>query len=492
MILGRREIMQLHIVEMSTQKQASDWEYARTIALPFQLQLTSGESVECQEILRLLPGRRLVAVAEVAGKKVLLKLFMGNKQRSDATDDSNGVKALLKANITTPNLLQESQVVDKGYPALLLEYLPDTISYREAWQRASAMDQQKMLQALVTMVAQQHEHGLKQRDFHLRNFIVDQSGIVYAIDGGDYAISSRPISRHQALKNLGMLFGHLPADVLVTHRNLLQVYLDLRHWTGADEIYTVVLRNSKGFRRWRANAISSKAFRNCSEFQVRHLGRLRICQRRDFPADELDDWIATSKLDFVESDGCLLKPGNSQTVWKTRIANQDVVLKRYNLKNWHHALRRAVTRSRASRSWQNAIRLGAYHIATPEPLAMIEERWGPLHGRAWLITRVAEGKGADQYFKDLEENDLLTHDASRLASIIKDFSENGIVHGDMKATNFVMDERILQVIDLDSMSLPLVSWYREHAIGEDRQRFLENWSQPWLLKIFEDLLDERQ
>lgn len=475
---------------MNTEKQTSDWEYARNIALPFQLELTSGELVQCQEILRLLPGRRLVAVAEVAGKKVLLKLFMGNKQRSDATDDSNGVKALLKANITTPNLLQESHVVDKGYPALLLEYLPDTISYREAWQQANVMDQQKMLQALVTMVAHQHEHGLKQRDFHLRNFIVDPSGTVYAIDGGDYAISSRPISRHQALKNLGMLFGHLPEGVLATHRTLLQVYQDLRRWTGGEEIYNVVLRNSKRFRRWRARANSSKAFRNCSEFQIRHLGRLRICQRRDFPADELDNWIAASNLDFVESEGCLLKSGNSQTVWKTRIADQDVVLKRYNLKNWRHALRRAVTRSRASRSWQNAIQLRAYYIATPEPLAMIEERWGPLRGRAWLITRVAQGKGADQYFKDIREND--SHDASRLASIIKNFSVNGIVHGDMKATNFVMDEKILQVIDLDSMSLPLVSWYREHAIEADRQRFLENWSPPWLRKKFEDLLDERQ
>ena len=59
-----------------------DWEYARDIGLPFTLELVSGPPLVCREILRCLPGRRLVCRAEQGGNTLLVKLFMGQARRS--------------------------------------------------------------------------------------------------------------------------------------------------------------------------------------------------------------------------------------------------------------------------------------------------------------------------------------------------------------------------------------------------------------------------
>ncbi len=232
-----------------------------------------------------------------------------------------------------------------------------------------------------------------------------------------------------------------------------------------------------------ARRISRKAYRNCSEFLVRRWRGLRICQRRDLPVDVLDAWMEFSGLAPMEGES-ILKPGNSQTVWRARLGENEVVVKRYNLKNLWHALRRAFSRSRASRSWENAHRLRAYHIATPRPLAMIEERWGLLRRRAWLITDPARGKGANRYIPRHSDEENLR----RLADTVAAFGENGLVHGDMKATNFIMSDDSVEVIDLDAMRRPRTGPARRARIYRDRQRFLRNWKGE-LRQRFRRLLD---
>ena len=467
---------------------SSDWEHSRDIQLPFSLTLASGEELECREILRLLPGRRLVARADLADKTVLLKMFLDARRRSEAAEDSKGARALADAGISTPALLWESSVSGKDYPVLVFEYLHGTSVFREAWEEASKERQSRLLTRLLEMVGQQHEAGLRQRDFHLRNFLVDEQEKLYAIDGGDFAIGAHPVGRRLSLKNLGSLFGHLPLEVLQKERGLLEAYLSKREWVNDDKTYKKIEKNSIRFRRRRARVISSKAFRDCSEFQVRRKSNLRICQRRDFSADALDRWIEQTGMELDESSS-MLKDGHSQTVWRTRIGNREVVVKRYNLKNSLHAFRRALTRSRASRSWQNAHRLRAYHIPTPEPIAMIEERRGVLRGRAWLITEVAEGTGANIYFRSARDDEATIASMARLAAVVNRFGVNGIAHGDMKATNFILNGENIQVIDLDSMWQPLFSWRLRGAIAKDRKRFMKNWKDKRLRKAFSRLLN---
>lgn len=461
-----------------------DWEHSREIGLPFTLSLETGGDLRCVAVLRCLPGRRLVCKAYLGDEPVLMKLFLDAQMEQEAAADSRGVEALMAAGIRTPALLARDRVAGQGYPLLLFEYLPGTSSFREGWELAGPSQQSLLIADLLRMVARQHQAGLRQRDFHLRNFLLDPEGDLYAIDGGDYLVKEAQVNKPAALKNLGVLFGHLPRKVLSNDPELLEHYLQLRQWPSTQGLMKEVLTGANSFRRRRARIISRKAFRNCSEFRVWRKGSLHINQRRDLDSQALIDWIEASRLDLVPEKDVMLKPGNSQTVWQTRLGDMDVVVKRYNIKNWRHALRRAFSRSRASRSWENAHALRAYHIHTPEPLAMIEQRAGPLRRKTWFITRVADGTGANEFFRGRELPES-SSDMRRLADLVLAFGENELVHGDMKATNFILSARAVQVIDLDSMRQGAGSV----AIAEDRRRFLANWQErPDMREAFGELL----
>ncbi len=465
---------------MSHTEDRQDWEHKREISLPFQLSLETGEDLKCVSVLRCLPGRRLVCKAWLNDKPVLAKLFLDAQREQEAAVDAAGVEALMAAHIATPALLTRGKVANKGHPVILFEYVPEASSFREGWESADASRQSSLLASLLQMVANQHLAGLRQRDFHLRNFLLDKQGGLYAIDGGDYLVADTAVGKTTALKNLGVLFGHLPRRALVQEPELLNNYLELRQWQPDPEFLARVLGVADSFRRRRARIISRKAFRDCSEFKVWCMGALHICQRRDLESQALTDWIEKSQLDFIPESDVMLKPGNSQTVWQTRIGDIDVVVKRYNLKHWRHALRRAFSRSRASRSWENAHALRAYHIKTPEPLAMIEERTGPLRRRAWFITRVAEGVGAKRLLSGKHPSEVQS-EILRLTALVSAFAENNLLHGDMKATNFILSDHSAQVIDLDSMQQDA----NAQEIVQDRQRFLANWQgEPELQQEF--------
>jgi tRNA A-37 threonylcarbamoyl transferase component Bud32 len=460
-----------------------DWEYRREIALPFFLTLDDGPELQCEEILRILPGRRLVCRASQGDKPVLVKLFLGGNRQREALEDALGVKAMMAAGIATPALRLESSVRDKGYPVLVFDYIAAAQSFREAWTQAGEAQSSRLLENLLLLVARQHQAGLWQRDFHLNNFIFDAQGQLYAIDGGDFIVGATPLSKRASVANLGVLFGHLPRRVLHDAPQLLNVYLEQRGWKGSAQLLRQVSTAADAFRHRRARRISRKGFRSCSEFVVWKSRNLRVCQRRDFSRSILEKWLEDTALaPGVEEQ--VLKPGNSQTVWISQIGGHEVVIKRYNLKNGLHALRRMFTRSRASRSWENALSLRAYHIATPQPLAMIEERRFGFRQRAWLLTARAAGIGANRYIPEHSDDQTL----ARLASVVRAFGENGLVHGDMKATNFMMTDESVEVIDLDSMFRPLTGPVLRARVAKDHRRFLQNWEDAGLRKRFAELL----
>ncbi|WP_456379700.1 lipopolysaccharide kinase InaA family protein [Thiolapillus sp.] len=460
-----------------------DWEHRREIALPFHLRLSGADELMCEEILRLLPGRRLVCRARQNGRPVLVKLFLGKERQREAEQDARGIKAMMAAGINTPPLRLETRVEEKGYPVLLFDFISGAHSFRQCWTEAGEEQRSALLEDLLALVARQHQAGLRQRDFHLNNFILDAQEQLYAIDGGDLVVGASPLGKKESLASLGMLFGHLPQAALLNRPQILSVYLKQRGWSGSPRLFRKISRAANAFRHRRARRISRKGFRSCSEFVARCKENLRICQRRDFSVDALDEWLQSTGL-APEAAATILKPGNSQTVWLSHIGGVEVVIKRYNLKTRLHALRRVFSRSRASRSWENALSLRAYHIDTPQPLAMIEERRFGLRQRAWLITARARGIGANCYIPGHEDDATL----ERLATTVRAFGLNGLVHGDMKATNFMMTGETVEVIDLDSMFRPFTAPVLRAQVEKDHRRFLQNWPDSGLQQRFARLL----
>jgi len=198
---------------------------------------------------------------------------------------------------------------------------------------------------------------------------------------------------------------------------------------------------------------------------------------------------ALSDLDSViKKPGTkLLKNGNTCTVAKVGIAGRSFVLKRYNIKNIRHFLTRIVWRpTRAWRSWYGAQLYHYFSIATLNPVALLERRWGKLRRNAYFLAEVLEGELLRDYFMNPDYTDkqkkLMANQAMSLLKRLKDLN---IAHGDMKETNFIVNNGRLFIIDLDS-----VVWYKsskaaEKAIAQDWKRFFKNWHQdPEILSLF--------
>jgi tRNA A-37 threonylcarbamoyl transferase component Bud32 len=135
------------------------------------------------------------------------------------------------------------------------------------------------------------------------------------------------------------------------------------------------------------------------------------------------------------SAGVVLKDGGTCTVAKAVIGGRVLLIKRYNLKSLSHALGRAWRPSRAWHSWREAHRLQFLGISTPAPLALIEERLGPMRRRAWLVSEFCPGTNLLGHLSaDREPSEEV---GRAILNLFESMHRARISHGDMKATNLL-------------------------------------------------------
>jgi hypothetical protein len=158
---------------------------------------------------------------------------------------------------------------------------------------------------------------------------------------------------------------------------------------------------------------------------------------------------------------------------KVEAGGRALVIKRYNLKNPFHALSRCWRPSRAWQAWLNGHQLAFFGIATPSPLALIEERLGPLRLRAFLITDFCPGENLQWYL--LPDREPEPAEAAEITALFDLLFRLRITHGDTKAANFLWHAGRLVLIDLDSMIRHDGEAAFMRAWRHDRARFLRNW-----------------
>ncbi len=182
--------------------------------------------------------------------------------------------------------------------------------------------------------------------------------------------------------------------------------------------------------------------------------------------------------DHFISRGKLLKDGKTSTVALVTVDHRPLVVKRYNMKNLWHRLKRCPRPSRAWHSWAEAHRLGLQEIPTPRPVAFMENRWGPLRATAYFVTEYAPGMDVRQWFHSENRNPNKDQKIiTAFARMMQHFFKARITHGDLKATNFIFSDGELFVIDLDAMRAhrwagPMF----RRRFKKDCCRLLQNWN----------------
>ena len=462
----------------------------RNIDVPFRVSVKLEQQdldLFCQQVFRLLPGKRLVALAQLGGEQVVAKIFIGARGVRDYEREKQGVAALVRAGVSTPDILAQGDVSGGG-KILLFRYLSNSRSLLDLW--AEPLDRNRRLEILrqvVVSIAKMHQAGVVQEDIHLDNFL-HQSAELYTIDGGGVRRqrSGRPISETRGVKNMAGFFAQLLPGYDHLAESVLPDYEQVRGFRKSTD-RVARLRKQIGIERdLRKRKYLKKIFRDCS--QIVHQSGFRqslLCERRDW-SRELAQVLTDP--DTAMSRGRPLKTGNTATVVGIEVDDKLLVVKRYNIKNLMHGFRRLFKTSRARRSWYSAHLMEFLGIPGARPVALLEKRWGPFCLTAYFISESVQGPDAREYFKQKNPSD---EDLLAMAGIVMDIAVHRIAHGDLKDTNFLMSDRGPVLIDLDSMREYRSARLFEKAAAKDLGRFLQNWTgQTELMDRFQGILTQ--
>jgi len=187
------------------------------------------------------------------------------------------------------------------------------------------------------------------------------------------------------------------------------------------------------------------------------------------------------------NQGKILKNDVSTTIVKS----QNIIIKRFNYKNFWSSLIHIFQPSRAARCLENANYLLSLNIKTPEPLAIIEKKFWPLHNTTYYLMKYIEGTPLDAYFAASHDQEEKLYYAKKIVGVFKKLKKYHIRHRDVKADNFFIVGKEIFLLDLDNMKkISRLKYFLTRAWMKDKKRFIKNWNenpktQKLFLKLFE-------
>ena len=251
-----------------------------------------------------------------------------------------------------------------------------------------------------------------------------------------------------------MQLAALDADAATVDRSY-RVYCAARNWHGNEAERGRLHRSVARMQRRRVRRFLAKTLRPCSQFDVRRRSGLDVVHERAAMCPELERLLASPGA-AVEA-GERLKDGNTATVARVESGARRYVVKRYNAKP-----------GRARRAWVNGHRLCFRHIPTARPVALVAPRGT---GPAYLVLEDLGGIPLDDH---VARHGLDEATADAVGGLFEALSRDGLTHRDTKASNFIVGDGTVFLVDLDALR-PARS---RREIAGDRKRFLENWEEP--------------
>ncbi len=465
----------------------------RRIPIPFDLSIAKdhdAEDLNVETILRVVPGKRIIAVARWRNRQVIMKLFFqrGHWKRN-LLRDLKGINLLTQAKIPTPQILHQTTTTDTKGAVLIIDYLRRGVSLSFLLDDAGDnIQKDEVLASAVQSIAHCHQAGLWQEDIHLDNFMLF-NGRVYLLDGGAVRDSNDQLDTETRLSNLASFFAQFPVVMDKKVPTLLKHYQNhVASLTDSD-----LVRFSERIiraRRKRLTVYERKLFRSTTaNLCVRDASKF-VVYDRSIHSPALEQFIENPNGFIVQEN--LIKKGNSSTVAEVTIANREFVLKRYNIKSFLHGLTRLFRPSRAHHSWRNAAVLDMLGIDTPRPYLFMEERvlWFFRRRAYFLCEKLAsDNLGLQLQAQDSQQfamEDLIN--AFRL--LFEVMSDYCISHGDMKATNFIYSDSRLYVLDLDAMQRHNSHKRFSAKMEKDMARFKRNWEGTKLEPLVDQLIGE--
>jgi len=458
-----------------------------TFQAPFFVALTDKQFFNAEQIVRLIPKKRMVVFGTWLGKPAVAKLFFeAQHAKRHADKEVQGIKCLQENKIPTPELYYQGVSEDRRLHILIFERLLGAQSLEEKGRiHPNIEDWFPLLQEAIIELATQHALGVLQHDLHLKNFLIREN-MIYTLDGAEIEFFHHPLPKKQSLESLALFLSQLGVGIESYQKKLFLDYANARGWLIKTEDLTTLFLIIKQITDKRWQKFAKKIFRNSSHFCRIKNGSLRGMYNRDYAKPELLHFLRKPESAFTHASATLLKDGRSSTVLKVVFDEQTFVIKRYNIKTVSHFLRRCLRTTRAASCWRLAQKFYLFWIPTAKPVAYLERKYLGLSGKSYYVMEYVQSEYASEYFKRYHhQKDKIYRMIQNIANLFKKISRLSIIHGDLKISNILLDENEqLLLIDLDG-SLEYLSLPRlEKAWRKEIRRFLENFSDAELKEQF--------
>lgn len=444
---------------------------------------------QCTKSFRLLPGRRLTALASCENKQYVVKIF-SNTQRAQAefSMELTGYDLLQARSYVLPERLYHG-AANEGVNIIVYQYVSQSRTLSDVFKGSDSQGAgRKHLMQLIELVARLHKDGLIHEDPHLENFLVKDKDITVL----DYGAVRQVQNEHLHSLNLALFVAQFPKTWHVEPL-WLDTYL-ASQGRASDDVYRhALLKLIKRQQDTRERRFLKKIYRQCTDYDVRSSLYGRIVYRKDAINAELLERISDIQGVFDGDHVNYLKQGRSSTVAEITAGNECFVVKRYNVKHIGHRIKHTLRESRASRSWRNSHLLVLRGLATAEPVAMVECVKGRHKGVSLFVMRQVAGITSDDYFRqDAVTVETKNEVAIHMLKMLGELAAQGIVHGDLKSTNFIIRNDRPVLVDLDAMKVIKNVRALVKGVNKDRARFRENWmKEPEIKSIFDLLMDAK-
>lgn len=459
---------------------------------PFTIRLTDIPLLSIEFVLRIIPKKRMVAIGTWQDKPVIAKLFFDStRAKQHAEKDVAGIKILQANNIPTPFLHYQGMSEDHRICLLIFERIFDAENLARVWEtnKHDLNHLLPILKSMITELATQHVLGILQHDIHFKNFLLADKRI-YTLDGAHIELFPPLLPKTPSVQNLALFLAQLGFGFEHLQKELFQLYFQLRGWQIKHEDYHELfyLINKRNHKRW--SQYEKKIFRNSSDFARFNHMPLSGIYNRSYQSPAFLQLLKDPDAIFNQYGTRLLKSGRSATVAKIMIDNRALVIKRYNMKNIWHRVRRSMRLTRAYLSWRLAQKCILLGISTAKPVAFIENKYFGLKSKSYFISEFVSGEHAGDFFKkNLSENELNTM-IVRMSHLLKNIAKLEITHGDLKLSNILIDNHHYPVlIDLDGVIEHSSFLGLQATFQQDVKRFLKNFDDHSVLRNkFQEIL----
>lgn len=450
------------------------------IKFPFQLSIKSDypekriETLLCIKILRNIPGRRQVYDAQWQGRSVIAKVFSHNiSAKRHFKREWWGLNELTRRELSSPTPLFFGKTED-GQWAIVMEKIDDSSTALDVLNKTS--DKIVKLDLLILAcreLAKQHSNGVLQKDLHLGNFLL-RRGILFTLDPAGIHFSRREIGRTKSISHLALLACSLPAGDEESIRQICQEYFKTRCWPLEKQDEALFRKRLTTYRKHGIRHGLKKRMRSGTKYlRIKSVGHLAVFDREFCAVANPVDFI--KQIDSLMDKGEIIKNGNTTYVSRLSINGKDIVVKRYNHKGFIHSVRHTIKKSRALRGWLHAHRLRMLKVATPKPLAYIENRRGLLLWQSYLVTEYVKGQMLRDFLRDnnatKEKRSMVTR---QVTNLLDKLGQNRITHGDLKHSNILITENEPVLIDIDAMKVHRWTWLFDIKRAKDLSRVVQD------------------